>query len=57
MTVQDDGHTGTGVLSQEEGATVISPLGPVSTSVRVAPAAGERIGKYVVIKTDRKSVV
>ncbi len=51
VTVQDDGHTGTGVLSQEEGATVISPLGPISTSVRVSPAAGERIGKYVVIKT------
>ncbi len=49
--MQDDGHTGTGVLSHEEGATVVSPLGPVSTSVRVAPAAGERIGKYVVIRT------
>ncbi|HSO33586.1 MAG TPA: protein kinase, partial [Labilithrix sp.] len=49
--MQDDGHTGTGVLRPEDGATVISPLGPVSSSVRVAPVAGERIGPYVVQRT------
>jgi len=48
VTVQDDGHTGTRVPSPDDGATIISPHGPVSGSLRAAPVAGERIGPYVV---------
>jgi eukaryotic-like serine/threonine-protein kinase len=49
--VQDEGHKRTGVLVPDDKATVYSPLGPVSTSMRAAPVAGERVGKYIIEKT------